>query len=397
MHEIAQRLSRIQESQTIGMAKLGRELTARGLDVINLSFGEPDFQTPLHIKEAAKKAIDDGYTFYTPVAGYPELREAISAKFKRENGLEYGTDQIVVSTGAKHSIMNAVFALVNPGDEVIVPTPYWVSYSEMIKLAEGEPVFIHAKVDTDFKVTPQQVEQAITPRTKLFIFSSPCNPTGSVYSADELEALAAVFEKHPRVHVIADEIYEHINFSGKHASIANFGSIRDRVITVNGVSKGFAMTGWRIGYMGASKEIASACEKLQGQFTSGTCSIAQMAALAALNSGLGPTLEMTEAFRRRRDLVLRLMKDIPGFVTNTPEGAFYVFPDISWYFGKSDGKVTITNAEDLCMYILNNAYVALVTGDAFGAPDCLRFSYAASDERLTEALTRMKNVLSKLT
>lgn len=396
MQHLADRLNHMQESQTIGMAKRGRELTAKGFDVINLSFGEPDFQTPQHIKDAAKKAIDDGFTFYPPVAGYPELRQAASDKFKRENGLEYAPDQVVVSTGAKHSIINAVLSLVNPGDEVIVPTPYWVSYSEMIKLAEGTTVFIHAKVDTDFKITPAQLEKAITPKTKLFMFSSPCNPTGSVYSKDELHALAKVFEKHPNIIIIADEIYEHINFIGKHESIAQFDFIKDQVVTVNGVSKGFAMTGWRIGYIGAPKAIAQACEKLQSQFTSGSCSIAQRASIAALNSGLASTNEMTKAFKRRRDLVLNLMKEIPGFKTNVPEGAFYVFPDVSYYFGKSDGTTTIKTAEDLCIYILNTVYVALVTGEAFGAPECIRFSYAASDEKLVDALTRIKSTLEKL-
>jgi aspartate aminotransferase len=292
--------------------------------------------------------------------------------------------------------MNAVLSIVNPGDEAIVPTPYWVSYSEMIKMAEGIPVFIPAKVDTDFKVTPAQVEQAITPKTKLFLFSSPCNPTGSVYSKDELYGLARVFEKYPNIYIISDEIYEHINFAGKHESIAQFDFIRDRVVTVNGVSKSFAMTGWRIGYIGTTKEIAAACEKLQGQFTSGTNSIAQRAALAALTSDMSPTREMAAAFKRRRDLVLRLMQEIPGFKTNIPEGAFYVFPDISYYFGKSDGSTTITNAEELCMYLLDKAHVALVTGEAFGAPECIRFSYATSDEKLTEALKRIKNALGNL-
>ena len=394
--KLAERLNCIVESKTLRMAKLSRELTAKGVDMINLSLGEPDFQTPQHIKDAAKKALDDGFTFYTPVPGYLDLREAISSKFKRDNGLDYAPNQIVVSTGAKHSIINAMLAIVNPGDEVIVPTPYWVSYSEMIKIAEGIPVFVNAKVDADYKVTPEQVENAITPKTKLFIFSSPCNPTGSFYSKDELYALAKVFEKHPGIFIISDEIYEHINFAGKHETIAQFDFIKERVIVVNGMSKAFAMTGWRIGYIGAAKEIAAACEKLQGQYTSGTNSIAQRAALAALTSDLNPTYEMVKAFKRRRDLVLGLMKDIPGFKTNVPEGAFYVFPDVSFYFGKSDGTTTIHTSEDLCMYILNTAFVALVSGDAFGAPECIRFSYAASDEKLIEALRRIKEALAKL-
>jgi len=325
MQQLAERLGRFEESQTIGMAKLGRELSAKGFDVINLSFGEPDFQTPHHIKEAAKAAIDEGFTFYTPVAGYPDLRQAISDKFKRENNLDYAPDEVMVSVGAKHSIMNVVLSLVNPGNEVIIPTPYWVSYSAMIKLAEGVPVYIHTKVEQDYKISAAQLEKAITPLTKLFMFSSPCNPTGSFYSKDELHELALVFARHPDVYIISDEIYEHINFAGNHESIAQFDFIKDRVITVNGVSKGFAMTGWRIGYIGAQKSITQACEKIQGQFTSGACSIAQKGALAALNGSMRPTEEMCEAFRRRRDLVVGLTKEIKGFKTNVPEGAFYVF------------------------------------------------------------------------
>jgi aspartate aminotransferase len=394
--KLAERLNCIVESKTLKMSKLSRELSSKGFDVINLSLGEPDFHTPNHIKDAAKKALDDNYTVYTPVPGYLDLREAISAKFKRENNLVYAPNQIVVSTGAKQSIINTMLAILNPGDEVVVPTPYWVSYSEMIKLAEGVPVFVNAKVEADYKVTAAQVESAITPKTKLFIFSSPCNPTGSVYSKEELQSLAKVFEKHPDMFVISDEIYEHINFVGKHESIAQFESIKDQVITVNGMSKSFAMTGWRIGYIGAAREIAEACEKLQGQFTSGTNSIAQRSALTALTSDMTPTYDMGKAFRRRRDLVLSLMKDIPGFKTNLPGGAFYVFPDVSYYFGKSDGTITINSSEDLCMYLLNTSYVALVAGDAFGAPECIRFSYATSDEKLVEALKRIKEALAKL-
>ena len=394
--KLAERLNCIVESKTLKMSKLSRELSAKGFDVINLSLGEPDFNTPEHIKEAAKKALDDNFTVYTPVPGYLDLREAISNKFKRENNLEYASNQIVVSTGAKQSIINAMLAILNPGDEVIVPTPYWVSYSEMIKLAEGKPVFVNAKVDADYKVTAAQIENAITAKTKLIIFSSPCNPTGSVFSKDELYAIAKVLEKHADIYVISDEIYEHINFIGKHESIAQFEFIKDRVITVNGMSKAFAMTGWRIGYIGASKEIAEACEKLQGQFTSGTNSIAQRAALFALTSDMTPTFEMAKAFKRRRDLVLNLMKDIPGFKTNLPGGAFYVFPDVSFYFGKTIGTNTINSSEDLCMYLLNSAFVALVAGDAFGAPECIRFSYATSDDKLVEALKRIKEALSKL-
>lgn len=396
MLHLADRLNRFSESQTIGMAKLGRELASKGHDVISLSFGEPDFQTPQHIKDAAKAAIDEGMTFYTPVAGYPDLRKAISDKFLRENNLKYDTDQIVVSVGAKHSIMNVVLCTVNPGDEVIIPKPYWVSYAAMVKLAEGVPVHINTTVGNDFKITPEQLEAAITPKTSLFIFSSPCNPTGSLYSKEELAGLAEVFAKHPDIYIVSDEIYEHINFMGKHESIAQFESIRERVITVNGVSKGFAMTGWRIGYIGACKEIAQSCEKMQGQFTSGACSIAQRAALAALTHDLKPTYEMRDAFLRRRNLVLEMMKDIPGLKTNVPGGAFYVFPDVSAFFGKTDGVHHVSNSEDLCMYLLNTAYVSLVSGDAFGDENCLRFSYAAADEKLIQAVDRIKVALSKL-
>jgi aspartate aminotransferase len=396
MSILANRLNRIVESNTLRMAKLSRELQAQGKDIINLSLGEPDFQTPQHIKDAAKLAIDQGYTFYTPVAGYLDLRQAICEKFKRENGLEFATDQIVVSTGAKHSIMNVMLALLNKDDEVIIPTPFWVSYSEMVKLSEGKPVFVKSNVEQDYKPTPAQIEAAITPKTKVFVFSSPCNPTGSVFSKDELYAIAKVFEKHPNIYIISDEIYEHINFKGKHESIAQFDFIKDRVITVNGMSKGFSMTGWRLGYIGAPKIIAQACEKLQGQFTSGANSIAQRAAITALNSDLKPTLEMTEAFHRRRDLVLKLMKEIPGFKVNVPEGAFYVFPDVSAYYGKTNGSIAINNCEDLCMYLLHTANVALVGGDSFGAPECIRFSYATSDDKLVEALRRIKEALSLL-
>ncbi len=396
MLHLAARLNRFSESQTIGMAKLGRELAAKGHDVINLSFGEPDFQTPQHIKDAAKAAIDEGFTFYTPVAGYPELKQAISAKFKRDNNLDFAPDQVVVSVGAKHSIMNVVLCTINPGDECIIPTPYWVSYSAMIQLAEGVPVHVHSTVESGFKITPEQLEAAITPKTSLFIFSSPSNPTGTLYTKEELAGLAAVFERHPSIYIISDEIYEYINFVGKHESIAQFESIRDRVIVVNGVSKGFAMTGWRIGYIGASKEIAQGCEKIQGQFTSGAVSIAQRAAIAAISGDIKPTFDMRDAYLRRRDLVLGLMDDLPGFKTYIPGGAFYVFPDVSWYFGKTDGTNTINNAEDLCMYILNNGFVSLVPGEAFGNPNCIRFSYAAADEKLVEALGRIKEVLEKL-
>lgn len=387
------RVTSLAESQTIGMSKLSRELKAQGLDIVNLSLGEPDFVTPLHIREAAKKAIDDGFTFYPPIAGYADLRKAISEKFKRENNLDYAPDQVVVSTGAKQSIANVVLCLINPGDEVIIPMPYWVSYIEIVKLAEGKTVPIPTTLESDFKISPAQLEASITPKTKLFIFSSPCNPTGTVYTKDELLALAEVFRKHPSVYILSDEIYEHINFGGGHQSIAQFDFIKDRVIIVNGVSKGYAMTGWRIGYIGATKFIAQACDKMQGQFTSAASSIAQKAAEAALTLNNQPTLDMQAAFLRRRDLVLKLMKDIPGWITNKPEGAFYVFPNVSSYFGKSYNGEVIQNATDLCMFLLNIGHVSLVTGDAFGEPSCLRFSYAAADDQLIEAIKRIKEAL----
>jgi aspartate aminotransferase len=387
------------ESETLAMARMSRELTAKGHQVINLSIGEPDFNTPDFIKEAAKDALDGNYTRYTPVSGYPELRQAVCNKFKRDNGLDYTPEQIVVSTGAKHSIANAMLCLVDEGDEVLVPVPYWVSYKEIIKLAGGVPVYIPASIETDFKVTADQIRAAITPRTKAIIYSSPCNPSGSVYTREELKSIADVLAEYPNIFVIADEIYEHINFIGKHESIAQFDNIRNQVITVNGVSKGFAMTGWRIGFIGAPLEIAKACDKLQGQFTSGTCSIAQRAAIAALNADPEQTTELKEmqrAFLDRRDFLIGLLKEIPGFITNTPEGAFYLFPDVSAYFGKSGDGQTINNAGDLSMYLLNVAHVALVPGDAFGSPECLRFSYATSKDELQEAVRRIRIALEKL-
>jgi aspartate aminotransferase len=394
--QLSKRVNALSESQTIGMAKKSREMVAQGIDVINLSLGEPDFVTPEHIRLAAKKAIDDGFTFYPPIAGFPELRKAISEKFKRENGLDYKPDQIVVSTGAKQSIANVVMSLVDPGDEVIMPIPYWVSYAEIVKLAEGITVPVITTLESDFKMTPEQLEKAITPKSKLLIFSSPCNPTGSVYSRDELQGLAKVLEKHPGVYILSDEIYEHINFVDHHASIAEFESVRERVIIVNGVSKGYAMTGWRIGYIGAPKFIADACDKIQGQFTSGASSIAQKAAEAAISGDHRPTLEMREVFRRRKDLIIGLLSKIPGLKLNQPQGAFYVFADASSYFGKSNGHQTIKNADDLCMYLLNVGHVSVVTGEAFGDPSCFRLSYATSDEKLTEAARRMSEALSKL-
>ncbi|MBD2715526.1 pyridoxal phosphate-dependent aminotransferase [Microvirga sp. STR05] len=394
---LSDRINAMQESQTIAMAKKARELAAQGVDVISLSFGEPDFQTPQYIKDAAKKALDDGYTFYTPVPGYPDLRQAICDKLQRDNQLDYKPENIVVSTGAKQALANAVLSLVNPGDEVIVFAPYWVSYEEMVKLAEGTTITLMGALENDFKVTAQELEAAITPRTKLIMYSSPCNPTGSVFSREELAAIAQVVARHPQVHVLADEIYEYINFVGEHVSMAQFADIKDRVITVNGFSKGYAMTGWRIGYLAARKEIASACEKMQSQITSGTCSITQRAALAALQGGRSSADEMVAAYRRRRDLVLKLCQDIPGFRTPTPSGAFYVFPDVTGYFGKTtpSGDV-IHNASDLALFMLNDGHVAAVDGGAFGAPNCIRFSTAAADEKLREAFIRIKNSLAKL-
>jgi len=393
---LSDRITSLAESQTIAMAKKARELAAQGFDVINLSFGEPDFQTPQYIKDAAKKALDDGFTFYTPVAGYPDLRQEIVNKFKRDNNLDYKPENIVVSTGAKQSIANVVMSLVNPGDEVIIFSPYWVSYEEVVKLAEGIPVQVKGTIDNDFVITPQQLEDAITSNTKLVMYSSPCNPTGSVFSKDELEAFANILAKHPQIFVMADEIYEYINFTGQHASMAQFDFIKDRVITVNGFSKGYAMTGWRVGYIAANKEIADACDKMQSQITSGTCSIAQKAAVAALKGGRGSSEEMSAAYLRRRDLVLGLMKDIPGIRTYVPQGAFYIFPEISSYFGKSYNGQVIKNSNDLSMFILNDAHVAVVSGDAFGADECVRFSFAASDEKLVEAMRRLKESLAKL-
>ena len=396
MRKLADRIERLHESQTIAMARLRRELQDQGHNIISLSLGEPDFDTPKYIGDAAKKAIDDGFTKYPPISGYADVREAISQKLKRENNLDYKASQIVVSTGAKQCIANAVLCCVNPGDEVLVPTPYWVSYSQIIQLAGGVPIYLNTTIDSDFKVTPQQVEKAITSKTRMFIFSSPCNPTGTVYSHDELKALAAVFAKHENIFVLSDEIYEYINFVGKHHSIASFEELKNQVIIINGVSKGYAMTGWRIGYMAAPQDVATACDKMQGQFTSAASSIAQKAAKAAISISTPDRDMMVETFRKRRDLVLNLMKDIPGWKTNTPEGAFYVFPDISYYFGKTDGSTVINNPEDMCMYLLKDAKVALVTGEAFGDNQCIRFSYATSDKLLTEAIARIKVSLAKL-
>jgi aspartate aminotransferase len=378
------------------MAKMGRELASKGVDVISLSFGEPDFHTPDYIKEAAKTAMDQNYTYYTPVAGYPELRKAISAKLKNENNLDYDFSQIVVSTGAKQAIANAVLCLINPGDEVIIPTPYWVSYSEVVKLAEGNSVFINTTVEQDFKITPEQLEAAITPKTKLFMFSSPCNPTGSVYSKNELEGLAKVFEKKPHVFILSDEIYEHINFIDKHESIAQFDYIKDRVIIINGFSKAYAMTGWRIGYTASNQEIATACDKMQGQITSGTCSITQRAGVAAYEGGLDSVLQMRDAFKKRRDLVYGLLKDIDGIKVNLPDGAFYFFPDVTSFFGKSYNGKIINDSDELSIFLLEEAHVTTVGGDSFGDKKSIRISYAAAEDKLVEAVRRIKEALGKL-
>ena len=396
MSKLSDRINNLAESQTLAMAKKSRELQAQGKDIISLSIGEPDFDTPQFIKDAAKKAIDENFTRYTPVPGYLDLRKAISVKFKRDNNLNYNFDQVVVSTGAKQSIANVILSMVNPGEEVIVPIPYWVSYIETIKLAEGIPVTIPTTIDSNFKISPEQLKKAITPKTKMIVFSTPCNPSGSVYNKAELKALADVIIQYPDLYVISDEIYEYINFAGKHESIAQFDFIYDRVITVNGVSKGYAMTGWRIGYIGAPKWIADACEKMQGQFTSAPASISQMAAMEAVKAEPAVSFVMRDAFKKRRDLVLNLMKEIPGMKTNLPDGAFYIFPDISYYFGKSYNNYHIKNSNDLSMFILEEGNVALVSGDAFGDDNCIRFSYATAEDKLIEAVKRMKEVLAKL-
>ena len=397
MTKISNRLNRLSESATLAMAQMSRELQAKGVNVISLSLGEPDFDTPDFIKEAAKKAIDDNFSHYTPVPGLPELKSAIAAKFKRDNDLEFTANQIVTSTGAKQSLANVCLCLLNPGDEVLLPCPYWVSYAEIIKLAEGVPVEVPSSIDTDFKVTANELEAAITPNTKMLMFSSPCNPSGTVYTQSELEDIANMLEKYPDIYVVSDEIYEHINFTKRHFSIGTIPSMTDRTITVNGVSKGFAMTGWRVGFIGAPMWIAKACNKIQGQITSATCAIAQKAAeRAMLAEPRSTTKEMKDTFLKRRNMLIDLLKDIPGIKCNVPQGAFYVFPDVSSYFGKSDGKNKITNADDFCMYLLNSAHVACVAGDAFGNPECIRISYAAADEKLIEAVSRIKTHLAKL-
>ncbi len=396
---LSNRVKNLQESATLEMTRLSRELKSQGIDVITLSIGEPDFNTPYNVKEAGKKAIDNNITHYPPVPGFPELREAICRKLKRDNNLSYKASQIVVSTGAKHSLINVFMSILNTGDEVVFPSPYWVSYPEMITLSGGTPVVINTDIKSDFKITPEQLDAAITPKTKAFLFNSPSNPSGSVYSEDELRALADVLAKYPDVLIVADEIYEYINFSGKHYSLASFTNISDRVVIVNGVSKGMAMTGWRVGYIAAPEFIADACTRLQGQYTSGTGTISQMAALEAVQTVPSESEEfqnMLSTFRTRRDLLIKLLKDIPGLKTNIPDGAFYLFPDVSSYFGKKYKDTVINNDKDLCMYLLNVAHVALVPGQAFGSKNCIRFSYATSNELIVEAVKRIKEALAEL-
>lgn len=396
MAQLSDRLNRLAPSATLAMSQKSSEMKAQGIDVINMSVGEPDFNTPDHIKNAAKEAVDNNYSRYSPVPGYADLRKAIAAKLKRENHLEYNINEILVSNGAKQSVCNTVMALVNDGDEVIIPTPYWVSYPQMVKLAGGNPVFINAGFEQNFKITAQQLEDAITPKTRLLILCSPSNPTGSVYTKDELESLAEVIKSHEDFFVLADEIYEHINYTGRHESIAQFPGMKERSIIVNGVSKAYAMTGWRIGFIAAPEWIVKGCNKLQGQYTSGPCSVSQKAAEAAYTLPQDCVEEMRKAFERRRNLIVELAKDIPGLEVNTPQGAFYLFPKCSSFYGKSDGKRTINNSTDFAMYLLEVGHVATVAGDAFGDPECFRMSYATSDENIREAMSRIKDVLSRL-
>ena len=395
--QLSSLLTKFNEPETLKMAKLGRELRAKGIDITDMSLGEPDFDTPQHIKDAAKKAIDDNFSHYTPVPGYLDVRQAVCTKLKRDNNLDYLPEQIILSTGAKQSIANVVLAIVDHGDEVIIPTPFWVTYSEIVKLAGGVPVLVETSIENDYKITTQELEMNITNKTKLFMFSSPCNPSGSVYTKNELQNLADVFKKHPQIFIMSDEIYEYINFVGQHESIAQFEEIKDRVIIINGLSKGYAMTGWRVGYIAAHTDIVKACEKLQGQFTSATNSIAQRATIAALTGDMTPTEEMLKAFVSRRSFVMETLKEIPGLNCPTPAGAFYIFPDVTYYFGKktSEGEI-IKNADDLCMYLLNTAHVSTVTGTAFGQPKCIRISFANNLENLKKGFDKLKNALNKL-
>ena len=396
MAQLSDRLQRLAPSATLAMSQKSSEMKAQGIDVINMSVGEPDFNTPDHIKEAAKKAIDENYSRYSPVPGYPDLRKAIVAKLKNENNLDYSVNEVLVSNGAKQSVCNTIMALVNPGDEVIIPAPYWVSYPQMAKLAGGTPVIVEAGFDQNFKMTPEQLEAAITPKTRLIILCSPSNPTGSVYSKEELKGLADVIKRHDDLFVLADEIYEHINYIGKHESIAQFEGMKERSIIVNGVSKAYAMTGWRIGYIAAPEWIVKGCNKLQGQYTSGPCSVSQKAAEFAYTQSQECVEQMRHAFERRRNLIVQLAKDIPGLEVNVPEGAFYLFPKCSSFYGKSNGDTVINNSSDLALYLLEKGHVATVGGDAFGDPECFRMSYATSDENIREAMRRIKDALAEL-
>lgn len=396
MAQLSDRLNRLAPSATLAMSQKSSEMKAQGIDVINMSVGEPDFNTPEHIKDAAKKAIDENFSRYSPVPGYMDLREAISAKLKRENGLDYGVNEILVSNGAKQSVCNTIMALVNDGDEVIIPAPYWVSYPQMAKLAGGEPVIVEAGFEQDFKMTPEQLEAAITPKTTLLILCSPSNPTGSVYNEEELRGLADVIKRHEDLYVLADEIYEHINYIGKHHSIAQIEGMKERTIVVNGVSKAYAMTGWRIGYIAAPEWIVKGCNKLQGQYTSGPCSVSQKAAVEAYMASQDCVEEMRKAFERRRDLIVSLAKDIPGLEVNVPQGAFYLFPKCSSFFGKTDGTHVINNSTDFALYLLEVGHVATVAGDAFGDPECFRMSYATSDDTIREAMSRIKSAVARL-
>lgn len=396
---IADRITNMEASATLEMTSRSRELKEKGIDVIALSIGEPDFDTPLHIKEAGKSAIDNNFTHYPPVPGYNDLRSGIAKKLKRDNGLDFKPSQIVVSNGAKQAITNILMCILNPGDECIIPAPYWVSYPSMVQLAEGKTVTINTTIDCDFKVTPEQIKAAITPKTKAFLFSSPSNPTGSVYTKAELKAIADVFRSHPEILIISDEIYEHNIFTGEHVSIASFPEVKEQVAVVNGVSKGFAMTGWRIGYIAAPQLIANACSKLQGQYTSGAGTISQMAALEAMNTDPAKSEDikmMVSSFRQRRDLLIEMLKTVPGVKTNIPKGAFYLFPDVSSYYGKSNGSANINNSTDLCLYLLDKAHVALVPGEAFGSPECIRISYATSSDKIKKAVERIKLALQDL-
>ena len=394
--KLSSRLELFAEPETLKMAKLGRELREKGIDVIDLSLGEPDFDTPDHIKSSLKKAVDDNYSHYTPVAGYPDLRQAVCTKLKRDNNLDYKPENILVSTGAKQSLANVVMAIVNKGDDVVIPTPYWVTYSEIVKLAEGKVTLVRTSIENKYKLTAEQLDAALTPTTSLFLFSSPCNPSGSVYTKDELAALAGVFRKYPDVFIISDEIYEYINFVGKHESIAQFEDLKDRIIIINGLSKGYAMTGYRLGYIAAHPNIIKACEKLQGQYTSGANAVTQRGAIAALTGDLAPSIEMNKEFGRRRERMLGLLKAIPGIEIAEPDGAFYVFPVVTAYFGKKNGEELIKDADDLCMYLLNTAHVSTVTGRAFGEPTCIRISFANSMQKIGEAMARITAALANL-